>query len=89
MLFSSFFDTQIKNPFEHNQILFVIKTFNSVIQVLVLEFKFIEKKNHEKIAFININKKFNFAYQRMKTYFSEIKKYKIIFLFPMWAHNQE
>ena len=37
------------------------------------------KKNHEKIAFININKKFNFAYQRMKTYFSEIKKYKISF----------
>ncbi len=37
------------------------------------------KKNHEKIAFININKKFNFAYQRMKTYFIEIKKYKINF----------
>jgi DNA-binding LacI/PurR family transcriptional regulator len=37
------------------------------------------KKNHEKIAFININKKFNFAYQRMKTYLGEIKKYKINF----------
>ena len=34
-------------------------------------------KNHKNIAFINIDKKFNFAFQRMETYFDELKKNKI------------
>ncbi len=32
------------------------------------------KKNHKEIAFININKKFNFAYQRMEAYFDFLKE---------------
>ena len=35
------------------------------------------RKNHKNIAFININKKFNFAYQRMESYFHELKLNKI------------
>ena len=32
------------------------------------------KKNHKEIAFININKNFNFAYQRMESYFDFLKE---------------
>ena len=34
-------------------------------------------KKHKKIAFVNIDEKFNFAFQRKESFFEEMKKYKL------------
>jgi len=48
---------------------------NNQSMKIIMEHLF--KKNHKNIAFVNINKRFNFAYQRMESYFNSLKEKKI------------
>ena len=48
---------------------------NNQSMKIIMEHLF--KKNHKNIAFVNINKKFNFAHQRMESYFSSLKEKNI------------